>query len=124
MAFSIKLLLKDRRPAAKHPPASHLDNFKKELKHILKNNQASTPSKRDFEDYKAYVSDMMDKRFAELAQGLHMKGVIDHIPGITSPVTSQLRVDEESEGRSGKSHGDKSLDDFSMSDVEATNIPT
>ena len=129
MADSIKLLLKDRRQTTTEPnptstSTSDLDDFKKSLKRMLKKHQTSAPSKKDFADYKAHVSDMMDQRFTQLANGLRRKGAIDHIPGVTSTIQSQALSDAMSEDSQDSQHDAESLDDCSMTDIEATDMPS
>ena len=123
MAKSIKLLLREKVPAPQPTSKSDLDEIKTELRNLLQANQSSSPTKNDFEEYKLFVSDMMDQRFTELANGLRMKGVIDHIPGITSQVSSPLREDNDQDYSSDEHREHEKSDDISMSDVEATDIP-
>ena len=125
MAASIKLLLKSNQQPKAPAPASDLDEFKNEMRALLKSTKKSAPTKKDFEEYKHFVSDMMDQRFTELAQGLRLKGVIDHIPGVTSQVSS-THTSNDQEHESSEAHHDDvaSFDNISMSDVEATDMLT
>ena len=124
MADSIKLLLKGTPPKPPPTSVSDLDDFKNEMRELLKTTKSDAPTKEDFDNYKTFVSDMMDTRFTELANGLRRKGAIDHIPGVTSQTSSPLRDDDDHDSHFDDDHdADDSPDDVSMSDVEATDIP-